>query len=173
MPRDFKQYVKDELTHNPPQSHEQGNAHRIVSDLFLELGEKLADVVPDSADATKMVNHLTISRAWAQKSVAQNFNKDDKMTVSMGKDMDAVAIMHNIIGTKVEGIGSTVIGYNHDSKEDRVIFKDNFGNTLKLGADVVMIDGVLHLHQIVDEKPIDTPDKYPEGIQRPLLIDRT
>ena len=71
--RDFKAYVRDELTHSPPQSKEQGQAHATVSELFLEFGEKLAEVVPDSPDGTKMVNHLTIARAWAQKSVAQNF----------------------------------------------------------------------------------------------------
>ena len=75
--RDFKEYVKQELTHSPPQSAEQGEAHAKVSALFLEFGEKLAEIVPDSPDATKMVNHLTISRAWAQKSVAQYFKHSE------------------------------------------------------------------------------------------------
>ena len=71
--RDFKEYVKKELTHSPPQSKEQGQAHAKVSDIFVEFGEKLAEVVPDGPDGTKMVNYLTIARAWAQKSVAQNY----------------------------------------------------------------------------------------------------
>ena len=73
--RDFTEYVKNELTHSPPSSPEQIQAHKQVSDLFVQFGVALAKVVPDSPDGTKMVNHLTIARAWAQKSVAQNFNK--------------------------------------------------------------------------------------------------
>ena len=71
--RDFKEYVRDELTHSPPTSEKQIATHKEVSQLFINLGEALADVVPDGPDATKMVNYLTIARAWAQKSVAQNF----------------------------------------------------------------------------------------------------
>lgn len=74
--RDFKEYVRKELTHSPPQTPEQGQAHARVSDLFVEFGEKLAEVVPDGPDGTKMVNYLTIARAWAQKSVAQNFESE-------------------------------------------------------------------------------------------------
>lgn len=74
--RDFKEYVRRELTHSPPQSKEQGQAHAKVSQLFVEFGEKLSEVVPDSPDGTKMVNYLTIARAWAQKSVAQNFESN-------------------------------------------------------------------------------------------------
>lgn len=76
--RDFKEYVRNELTHSPPESKEQSEAHAKVSQLFLEFGEALAEVVPDSPDGTKMVNHLTIARAWAQKSVAQNFEPPQK-----------------------------------------------------------------------------------------------
>ena len=95
------------------------------------------------------------------------------MTVSMGSNMDA-KVLSNIIGTTIEGIGSTVIGYNVvvapvDGTEG-IIFKDNAGNTLYLGADVVMIDGVLH-RQIIDTP--DDSDRKPEDIRRPLLIDRT
>ena len=71
--RDFKEYVRNELTHSPTNSKEQEQAHITVSQLFVEFGEALADVVPDGPDGTKMVNYLTIARAWAQKSVAQNF----------------------------------------------------------------------------------------------------
>ena len=71
--RDFKEYVRNELTHSPPKSKEQGQAHAEVSELFVEFGDALADIVPDGPDATKMVNYLTMARAWAQKSVAQNF----------------------------------------------------------------------------------------------------
>ena len=71
--RDFKEYVRDELTHSPPTSEKQIAVHKEVSQLFINFGEALADVVPDGPDGTKMVNHLTIARAWAQKSVAQNF----------------------------------------------------------------------------------------------------
>ena len=71
--RDFKEYVRGELTHSPPSSKEQGQVHATVSQLFVEFGEALAEVVPDGPDGTKMVNYLTIARAWAQKSVAQNF----------------------------------------------------------------------------------------------------
>ena len=74
--RDFAEYVENELTHSPPSSPAQANAHKQVSDLFVQFGVALAKVVPDSPDATKMVNHLTISRAWAQKSVAQNFDEE-------------------------------------------------------------------------------------------------
>ena len=74
--RDFKEYVRNELTHSPPQSKAQGEVHAKVSELFVEFGEKLAEVVPDGPDGTKMVNYLTIARAWAQKSVAQNFESD-------------------------------------------------------------------------------------------------
>ena len=71
--RDFKEYVRKELTHSPPASKEQVRAHAKVSQLYVEFGEALAEVVPDGPDGTKMVNHLTISRAWAQKSVAQHY----------------------------------------------------------------------------------------------------
>ena len=74
--RNFKAYVRKELTHTPPESKAQGQAHAKVSELFVEFGEKLAEVVPDGPDGTKMVNHLTIARAWAQKSVAQHFDAD-------------------------------------------------------------------------------------------------
>ena len=73
--RNFEKYVKDELTHSSPSSPEQVNAHKKVSDLYVQFGVALAKIVPDCPDATKMVNHLTISRAWAQKSVAQYFGK--------------------------------------------------------------------------------------------------
>ena len=75
--RDFKEYVRNELTHSPPNSKAQGQAHATVSQLFVDFGEALADVVPDGPDGTKMVNYLTIARAWAQKSVAQNFQPDE------------------------------------------------------------------------------------------------
>ena len=75
--RNFKEYVRGELTHSPPTSKEQGQAHAKVSKLFVEFGEALADVVPDGPDGTKMVNYLTIARAWAQKSVAQNFQPSE------------------------------------------------------------------------------------------------
>ena len=71
--RDFKQYVKDELSHSPPTSDQHAQAHAAVSELFLEFGEKLSEVVPDGANGTKMVNFLTIARAWAQKAVAQDW----------------------------------------------------------------------------------------------------
>ena len=74
--RDFKEYVKNELTHSPTTSKEQEEAHIAVSRLFVEFGEALAEVVPDGPDGTKMVNYLTIAQAWAQKSVAQNFESD-------------------------------------------------------------------------------------------------
>ena len=72
--RNFAAYVRDELTHSPPSSPEQVEAHQKVSELFVEFGMALARVVPDSPDGTKMVNHLTIARAWAQKSVAKHFD---------------------------------------------------------------------------------------------------
>lgn len=71
-----KDYVKKELTHSPPSNPEQINAHKQVSDLFVQFGVALAEVVPDCADFTKMVNGLTLTRALAQKAVAQNFNAD-------------------------------------------------------------------------------------------------
>ena len=71
--RDFKEYVRNELTHSPPTSEEQVQSHKDTSDIFVEFGEKLADVVPDCPDATKMVNYLTLARALAQKAVAQCF----------------------------------------------------------------------------------------------------
>ena len=81
--RDFKEYVRKEyvrkeLQHSPPTSQKQVDAHKRTSALFLELGEALAQVVPDGPDATKMVNYLTISRAWAQKSIAQNFEVENE-----------------------------------------------------------------------------------------------
>jgi hypothetical protein len=75
--RDFKEYVRNELTHSPPNSFEMAQTHTKVSQLFVEFGEALAEVVPDGPDGTKMVNYLTIARAWAQKSVAQNFQPDE------------------------------------------------------------------------------------------------
>ena len=78
--RDFKEYVRKELTHSPPTSEAQREAHQKVSLLFLDFAEELAEFVPDCPDATKMVNHLTISRAWAQKSVAQHFVADEAPT---------------------------------------------------------------------------------------------
>lgn len=77
QPRNFAEYVKDELTHSPPESPEQIAAHKQVSELFVQFGVALAKVVPDSPDGTKMVNHLTIARAWAQKSVAKYFKGDE------------------------------------------------------------------------------------------------
>ncbi len=76
--RDFKEYVRKELTHSPTKSKEQEQAHIKASQLFVELGESLAEVVPDCPDATKMVNYLTISRAWAQKAIAQNFEVENE-----------------------------------------------------------------------------------------------
>lgn len=73
---DFVEYVENELTYSRPQSGEQADVHAKVSALYLELGKKLAEIVPSSPDGTKMVNHLTISRAWAQKAVAQHWNPE-------------------------------------------------------------------------------------------------
>ena len=75
--RNFSEYVANELRHSPPQSSEHVKVHQAVSDLFLEFGEKLSEVVPDGPDGTKMVNYLTIARAWAQKSVAQNWKPEE------------------------------------------------------------------------------------------------
>ena len=74
---EFKQYVRNELTHSPPGSPQQINAHKQVTDLFLMFGEKLAEVVPVCDDAESMVQFLTLARALAQKAVAQNFNMAD------------------------------------------------------------------------------------------------
>ena len=77
MMRDFVKYVEKELTHSSPKSEVQIDLHKRVSDLFVKFGVALAEVVPDSPDATKMVNYLTISRAWAQKAVAQHFEIEE------------------------------------------------------------------------------------------------
>ena len=71
-----KAYVRQELTHSPPSCPEQVEAHKAVSDIYVEFGEVLAEVVPDCPDFTKMVNFLTLSRALAQKSIAQNFKPE-------------------------------------------------------------------------------------------------
>ena len=76
MMENFKEYVEAELTHSPPSSAEQIEAHRKVSELFVEFGLELAEVVPGSPDGIRMVHLLTLARALAQKSVAQYFDPD-------------------------------------------------------------------------------------------------
>lgn len=75
--QEFKGYVRQELSHSPPESKQQVEAHKKVSDLYVEFGEKLADVVPGSENGRQMVAFLTMSRAWAQKAVAQDFKVAD------------------------------------------------------------------------------------------------
>ena len=72
--KNFREYVEKELTYFGPSSEEQIEAHKEVSDLFVEFGGKLAEIVPGSPDGIRMVHLLTLARALAQKSVAQYFD---------------------------------------------------------------------------------------------------
>ena len=48
----FVEYTNNELTHSPPTSAEHAQVHAKVSDLFVEFGEKLAEIVLPSPDGT-------------------------------------------------------------------------------------------------------------------------
>jgi hypothetical protein len=66
----FQQDIKDRFTFYPPVTVEQQQDHEIVNAIFVDAAVKLSQICPQSPELETAINHLAISRAMANASLA-------------------------------------------------------------------------------------------------------